>query len=164
MAYTTDKIPTMTSNSAPSGTASADTEYSATYEAWKAMNDTNSGISDAWVSADAAPPHHLQYQFTAAKTIQKYTIAGWDYTENKHPVAWILKGSNNGTDWTNLDTQTGQSFTQAEKKEFTFGNGTPYTYYKLDISESQTADRYVAIGEFELMEKEADGAFLFNMV
>lgn len=153
LGYTSDLIPTMTSNTTPSGAASADSIFSATFEAWKAMNDTNSGELDCWHSeAAVAFPHYLQYQFTTAKVIQKYTISARDTANLHYPSNWTLQGSNNGSDWDVLDTQTSQSFSQAEKKTYTFANSTPYIYYKLNITVGENG-LVVSVGEFELMQQ-----------
>ena len=148
--YTADLIPDMTSNTAPSGVASADGE---TYAAWKAMNDSNAGEGDCWYSVSTLP-HWLKYQFTSGKTIVRYTITSRDYSTIEYPIDFTLQGSNNDSDWDILDTQTGQSFTQAEKKTYSFSNSTSYTYYKLNVTDSSHGgDGKVAIGELELMEE-----------
>lgn len=150
--YSSDKIPDMTSNVLPSGVASADDE-TVGYEAWKAMNDSNIDGADCWHSLTNTLPHYLQYQFTSGKIIRRYTITARNQVANKqYPVDWTLQGSNNGSDWTTLDTQTSQSFIQAEKKTYSFSNTVSYTYYKLNITDSENST-YAVIGEFELIEK-----------
>ena len=151
--YSTDKIPTMTSDTAPSGVASADSYNADINKPWKAMDDTNVEINDCWLTTSTAYPHWLKYQFASAKIIQRYTIAArnWTGTE-RYPSAWTLQGSNNDANWTTLDTQTGQSFTAAEKKTYSFANLTAYTYYKINITAGQDPN-LVAIGEFELLER-----------
>lgn len=147
---TADQIPDMTDNNAPSGLCSASSTFGAYYP-YLAMNDTNSGEADCWY-ADGAKPQWLQYQFAAGKVIGAYSISARDYTLSgcEYPVAWTLQGSNNGSDWTNLDSQSGQSFTQAEKKTYVFINVTSYAYYRLTVTESQHST-LLAIGEFELI-------------
>ncbi|MFA5340461.1 MAG: discoidin domain-containing protein, partial [Clostridia bacterium] len=155
-AYTTDQIPTMTSNTTPSGVASA---YSTPiYAAWIAMNDTNTSETDCWHSdatLNTVGYTWLQYQFTSAKIIERYTITGRNYEgppgASPYPTTWKLQGSNNGTDWVDLDTQTGQTFTQSEKKTYSFQNTTAYVYYRLWITESSNGV-HASIGEWELLE------------
>jgi hypothetical protein len=147
----TNAIPTMTSNTSPSGRASADSIINPDYDAWKAMDKTNAGYF-CWLSGqDNNFPHWLQYQFTSGKTITFYSITSRNYTMVVSPTAWKLQGSNNGSSWTDLDTQTGQSFSQNEKKTYTISNTNSYTYYRLYITAWDTS-YYVGIGEFELME------------
>jgi len=149
-AYSADKIPDMTSNIAPAGVASGSVEY---IPAWLAMNDSVLGWDDWWNTYNQPPPQWLKYQFASGKIIQRYTITARDgggYGTH-HPTAWTLQGSNNNSDWTTLDTQTGQSFTNAEKKTYSFTNFTSYVYYRIYITAS--AVYYVGIGEWELIER-----------
>ncbi|MCG2724687.1 MAG: discoidin domain-containing protein [Elusimicrobia bacterium] len=147
--YSLDRIPDMTSNIAPSGVASASLAY---FPAWYALNDSNVGSDDWWIATGGMTPQWLQYQFTSGKTIQRYTIAARDYPTVYYPSEWTLYGSNNNADWTSLDTQTGQTFTQAQKKTYDFFNLAPYVYYRIYITAREQA-LYVGMGEFELMER-----------
>jgi len=147
-----DLIPIMTSNTEPSGVASASSEYSNKYQAWKAMNKENVD-SYSWHS-DAAMPAWLQYQFIVGKTIKIYSITSRNIIAPAqfYPIAWTLNGSNNGVDWTTLDTQTGQSFGKNWKKYYSFINSTSYTYYRLNITSTSDAGTHACIGEWELSE------------
>jgi len=154
--YSSDKIPTMTSNTAPSGVASADVENDANHAAYKGMDDENAS-EVCWHSDNSALPHWLQYQFTSGKTIQRYAITSRNYAlcNNFYPVDWTVLGSNTGSfggEEVTLDTQTGQSFTQNEKKTYSFSNSASYTYYRLHITNTETVQTYSTIGEWELME------------
>lgn len=150
-AYSVDTIPDMTSNTAPSGIASADSEYTADYAAWKGMDDHN--VTYCWHTTATSFPHWLRYQFTSGKIIQRYTITARDYAPQIfHPSNWTLQGSNNGSSWTTLDTQSGQTFTVSQKRTYSFTNFTAYAYYRLYITAGSDAT-YAAIGEFELMER-----------
>ena len=141
----------MTSNTSPSGRASADSEY-ASYYAWRAMDDSNISYATCWASGqDIKFPHWLQYQFPSGKIITSYSITSRNDSFNLSPKAWKLQGSNNGTSWTDLDAQSGQSFNQNEKKTYSFTNAISYSYYRLFIT-AGAYDTVVAVGEFELME------------
>jgi len=149
----TDAIPTMTSSTTPSGLASASSELLPTYPAWKAMNDDNANVFMSWVSAENIGfPQWLQYQFPTGKTVTSYSVTSRNYVEpyNFPPTAWKLQGSNGGA-WTDLDTRTGQSFVQNERKTYSFSNTTSYTSYRLYITAGSNST-VVSIGEWELME------------
>lgn len=146
--YTATVVPTMTSNTAPSGVASANTEYDPGYQAWKAFDGVITGDSNGWHSLGGAP-NWLKYQFASSKIITRYTIKMrginvW------YPIAWTFQGSNNGSDWTTLDTQSSQSFSASEKKTYSFTNTTSYLYYQLYIT--STYGGYTVIQEVEMME------------
>jgi len=154
--YSSDLIPTMTSNTAPSGVASASFEHSAVYAAWKAMDDDNTSYDGWYTEVALDPAHWLQYQFTSGKVIQRYTIASRNHAVIRYPKDWTLQGSNNGSDWDILDTQSGQTFTQAEKKTYSFSNQTSYAYYRLYITKTHDPaygeNAGCSIGEWELIE------------
>lgn len=147
---TFDIIPDMTSNSTPSGLASADTVLGDADQSqpWHAFDDENSGEYPVWHSQDTAP-HWLQYQFPTTKTIKQYTILSRNHTTLWGPEAWTFNGSNNGTDWTTLDTITGQSFARNEKKIYPISNTTQYSYYRINFTAPSS---YVVVGEMEMME------------
>jgi hypothetical protein len=154
----TNAIPTMTSYTFPSGWASADSEYSSgNYPAWKAMNKDNSGYLSSWISGEGIGfPHWLQYQFPSGKIITSYSITTRNISENPsyllaYPTAWKLRGSNNGSSWTDLDTRSGESFSQNQKKTYAFSNTNSYTYYRLYMTAGRE-NTFVCIGEFELIE------------
>jgi parallel beta-helix repeat protein len=148
--YTADLVPTMTDYTVPSGTVSASSYYNATFLPWKAFDDNN---TTAWVNLSGTTGW-LQYQFTAAKVIQKYTITPLTGYMTRAPKNFTLQGSNNGTDWTTLDTQTNQTG-WSEIRSFTFANTNSYTYYRLNIT-AVDGDSYITIAELELMASALD--------
>jgi len=152
--YSADLVPTMTSNTAPSGVASASSVYSASFAAWNAF-DGSLVLNNGWVTVSGTNTGWLQYQFTSSKNIQRYTIQARDSANpTASPKDWTLKGSNNGTDWTTLDTQTNQTdWANLEKRTYSFTNNALYIYYRLDVSANNGFVTYLAIGEVEFMEK-----------
>jgi hypothetical protein len=155
----TDAIPTMTSPVTPSGAATADSEYSSgSYPAWRAMDDDNSSYLSSWVSNENGNfPHWLKYDFSSGKIITSYSITARNYTSTFSPAAWTLQGSSNGSSWTDLDTRSGQSFSQNEKKTYAVSNTTSYTHYRLYIT-AGIHNKIVSIGELELIESAGTSA------
>lgn len=86
-----------------------------------------------------------------AKTAAKYTIRSSTYGPNYMPSAWVFEGSNNDTDWVELDSKTGIVWSGGafELKEYEFTNTAAYRYYRWSFS--APADYYV-IAELEAME------------
>ena len=113
-------IPTMTSNTTPSGVASADSSYNSNYSAWKAMDRSNSGYL-CWLTGTGGTfPHWLQYRFASGKIITSYSVTSPNYPNwVVSPKTWKLQGSNNGSSWTDLDTQTNQSFSISSNEKKT---------------------------------------------
>jgi len=78
----------------------------------------------------------VQFSASASYVLSKYSITSANDNPVRDPQAWTLSGSNDGTNWTILDTQTGISFaSRFEEKTFTINNNaTAYSYYRLDMT------------------------------
>lgn len=150
-ADTSNQVPDMTSNTAPSGIASTDSSYSSSYAAWNAFDrDTAS----TWSSALVALPRWLAYEFTSAKTITRVTMtmvtAGG--TAANLPKDFTIDGWDGGA-WVTLSTQTGiTGWTAGGTKTFTFSNSTAYIKYRMHCTATGagTGTKYVELGEFTL--------------
>ena len=79
----------------------------------------------AWVTAKMDHPVAVaQYALTSAP----------DYP-GRDPTDGTRQGSQDGTDWKTLDTQSGQSFPDRfQTKQYKFSNTTAYQYYRLNIT------------------------------
>ena len=117
------EIPKMTANDAPSGVASASTDGWSLWP-WYAMSQTG----NRWSSSGGAP-QWLQYQFASGKAINGYEFTG--FVQSQTPSNFTLQASNDGSNWTTLDTQTGNS---ALTRYYVFINTVSYTYYRLNIT------------------------------
>jgi hypothetical protein len=130
--YSEDLVPTMTSNTAPSGTASAESNDSTAYRAF------NGGATN-WTSG-AGFPHWLAYEFTSAQTLNKYRInCGYSggMSINYCPSHWTFEGTNNGVDWTTLDTETDScDWVAYQYSDFTFDNSESFTKYRVNITDN----------------------------
>ncbi len=77
----------------------------------------------------------LQIQYASPIVYNQYTIVSGNDAPERDPKNWSIQGSNNGTNWVTLSTQTNQIWTSRNQaRTFTFSNTTAYSYYKLDIS------------------------------
>jgi hypothetical protein len=94
------------------------------------------------------------YQSPAPVALKHYTLTSADDTPNNDPKTWTLQASNNGTDWTNIDTQSDIIFVnRCERKVFPASSGTAYTYYRLSVTERfKNADRGFHLAEWELFD------------
>ena len=85
---------------------------------------------------------YVVYKFNEAATVNMLrvwngsdTYGGYD-SAGRSPKAWTFLGSNDGRNWTVLDTvtdETGWSST-GEMRAYSFQNGTAYQYYKYDCT------------------------------
>lgn len=135
---TENLVPVMTSNTAPSGIASADSNNSLD-DPWKAFDHQPSQPNNStsyWMSAQVLP-NFLSYKFDAAKTIVSYAVTTSFLVAATNSIkAWKLQGSNNGTAWTDIDSQSNIYWVAGERKLFTASNTTAYLYYRIYITET----------------------------
>lgn len=156
-----DLIPKMTSNTTPSGVASASSVHpeANAYAAYKAFNDHESGVpgNGGWVSA-LGVPQWLAYEFPEDTIVNSYSLKPYYYdTVHYLPGDWTFEGWN-GVDWTILDQRQGISGWQAAtKKEFSFDNNTAYKKYRINVTDNSSQpdsygiNRGIAISEMEMM-------------
>lgn len=123
-------VPTMTSNTSPSGVVSASSEVATSErQAYKAFdgNDTTRWAVETTNSTD-----YLQYKFASPVVVKK--IEHLAITANKYTV----KASNDGTTWTDLCSITCQ---QNVTETFNVPNNNAYLYYRLAVDTSLSTTR-----------------------
>lgn len=155
--YTDNVIPAMTSNTSPSGEASASTVYQDTkYPAYLAFDHISNSISSAWVCAYGSSTGWLAYEFENKKCITKYTLVSRNpVTEiTEMPKTWTFEAYNEETDrWIILDKQTNITmWTIGVKKEFVFSNTSNFKKYRINVSANCDSSHSLVIGELEMME------------
>ena len=117
------------------GTPSASSEWSASYPA---SNAFDGNALSFWASSPAGLPQWIQYDLGEglAKRVVEYTLTARSPSYNP-ANSFVFAGSNNGTDWTTIDTQTGLSWSGGEKKRFNdFTNSTLYRYHRITVTAS----------------------------
>jgi len=78
------------------------------------------------------------------------TLPGNGSEENtRRPKSWIFKGSNNGSDWTNLDTVTNQP-PSIYGDVHTISSPASYLYYRLSISANNGSSDTLQFAEWQL--------------
>ncbi|UHA71800.1 hypothetical protein [Paenibacillus sp. 481] len=149
--YSEDLIPKMINNNAPAGIASASTQYSPLYAAWKAFNNSIvDGYTDTWESNTNSG--WLAYEFPYTVAISKYTLTNFDGT--RAPKNWTFEAWDAPTStWIVLDRRTNESnWRSAEKREFTFTNKAEYNKYRINVTENNGGE-FVCIGDMEMMKE-----------
>lgn len=128
----TPLIPNMTSNTTPSGEASASSIQAVGNDAWHALADSAAPLLNTpWVSEDGMP-QWLQYKFDAAVIAYGYFLYGL-CNLGFAPTAWILQGSNDGVAWTDLDTQLACTSNEV----LPIATPGAYTYYRVYITAAE---------------------------
>ncbi len=145
---TSNVIPIMTSATAPSGTVFSSGHYGIG-EPYKAFND----IDGAWLISVSTAEKTIGYNFGISKTIGKYTISSRTSFNDQMPKNWIFEGSNDGANWTVLDTQTNQTgWGNTEKREYTINSPKLFQRYRVNVLENNGSTSYTCIQRIEMFE------------
>ena len=139
-AGTTLATPQMTSDTTPSGIVTSSSTN--TWPEWAAFSDVNSGSSQyGWLAGTC--PGWIKYQFPTAVAITSYGVVGWSNNQFPYtPKDFTLKGSNDGSTWDLLDTQSITNWVDDHEQVFTLSNTTAYLYYKIDVTTTNGAGTF----------------------
>ncbi len=137
------------------GTASADSQYSGDFSADKAFDDN---LTTTWSATETAYPHWLKYDFGEGneQVVNAYSIvARHDGYQTRTPNNWKFQGSNNDSDWTDLDEISdgawGYSAQKAYFYDFSEGeNTTAYRYYRLYCTGSEAGGGWCQLNQMEM--------------
>ena len=79
----------------------------------------------------------VAYKMAAPVAISSYAMVSANDFPGRNPQDWTLEGSNDGSNWTVLDTQTNQSWDEPfQSRKFQFTNHTAYANYRLNITKN----------------------------
>jgi len=109
-----------------------------------------------WLDNGGVPsesdPSWIQIQFPAEKIVNTLTLVSPNDAADRDPEEFRLLGSNDGTNFTLLESWTGQFFTDPfVKKEYPFSNTDPYFYYRLEVTKNKDDVNLTQIAEIELI-------------
>ncbi|AJS58459.1 basic secretory protein-like protein [Paenibacillus sp. IHBB 10380] len=139
---------TVLKNLAVSGTATASGEIGSHQGKDKAFDQS---IFSKWLSLNS--PAWLQYEFTTENIVTSYSITSAEDEPYRDPKSWVLKGSNDGSIWTVLDTQQNQSFSSRHQtKTYSFTNTTAYKFVKFDDFTNQYGSGMLQLSEVKLFD------------
>lgn len=124
-------VPTMTSDTTPSGEAFASGNQGTSYLPYKAFDGddtTRWSVTGANVSGA-----YIGYKFTTPVKVNRiYTfVPAMNYTTN---CEFKVQGSNDGSTWTDIDTITWLA--QSREQSFSIQNDNEYLYYRLYCNSS----------------------------
>jgi hypothetical protein len=165
------KVPTMTSNTTPSGVVSASSLYGVfteiiEYKVFNGEVGTGTGFwgpssgslaVGSWIQYKWASTYHAVYKIV----IYPRDIEG-NYIGQRLPTQFKLQGSNNGSSWTDIQTFTGITTTQQstafhDTYYVTNSDATNYMYYRYLCTGAPTdgtSGTYLNILELEFYGKE----------
>ena len=93
----------------------------------------------------------VTYRFNTATKVTSIKLYNPDANNQttRPPKAWTFEGSNDGDNWTVLDTRTGQTWSSGQVRSYSFQNDDAYVYYKFDCTELNGATDYLMLWEIE---------------
>lgn len=152
----TSIVPVMTSNTAPSGVASASAVDSDYFAAWKAFDGSGVG----WLMPYNVSSGWLEYVLPDGQTrhLVSYTIKPRvNDAEISAPRDWSIQGSNDGTTWDVLDTRAGESrWGSNQTNGISYELDTSqmmksYSHFRLVITAKNEGSGYCGCAELTLM-------------
>ncbi|HBF34066.1 TPA: hypothetical protein DDW35_05840, partial [Candidatus Sumerlaeota bacterium] len=93
----------------------------------------------------------LQYQFPKGdmRTVSGYKLTSANDAPERDPMDWEFQGSNDGTNWTTLDTKKGEIFEKRRMtKTYSVSAPAAYNAYRLNV----TANKGGAANSIQLAE------------
>lgn len=112
----------------------------------------DNNIDTKFFTGGYQPGLWLQLQFNEPVAVSVYTITSGNDAHDRDPKSWELQGSNDGTNWTGLDTQTNITFSDFKQtKRFEFVNITTYKYYRLVVTEKYGGGTGFQLSEWRLI-------------
>lgn len=126
-----DVIPVMTGPATAGCTITASPNNSG-FEGWR-VADASEADSSAWSFPNLSGWLVIALPFVA--NIASYKIRSRAYA-NIGPKAWTLSGSNDGVNWTPIDSQDMTSWAASEVKTFTLSAPAAYSQFRFDITQS----------------------------
>lgn len=85
------------------------------------------------------------------KRVESYSITSGNDAPGRDPKDWVLKGSNDGNNWTELDRRTGEDFDgRFDRRSFKVSAPGEYTWYRLEVTKNHGMDSS-QIAELELL-------------
>jgi alpha-L-fucosidase 2 len=136
----------------PAGYAiSASSEFSNSFAPWKAF-DGLVGSGQYWVGTGHGTDWLQLTTLLASYVCTSYAIQANTVPEPlRCPKNWTLLGSNDGTTWTTLDTQSGQTgWTSGQTRTFSFSNTTAFRMHRLNITANNGDANYTDVAELYL--------------
>jgi predicted alpha-1,2-mannosidase len=130
-----------------------DKVISATANANNPPNEIDSKLIDGdpatkWLAFQ--PTANIVLKLSEPVAVVKYALTSANDSDGRDPQDWTLYGSQDGTNWTALDSRQGEDFKDRfQRNVYDFNNTTKYLYYKLDITKN-SGDGITQLAEIAL--------------
>jgi hypothetical protein len=95
---------------------------------------------------------YVQLSFPSKVKLDAYTLTSGNDAPERDPKDWNLQGSNDGTNWTTIDTHSGETFSgRLLTRTFNLANRAEYSFYRLNITAINGAN-LIQITEWRMLE------------
>ncbi|PWR06959.1 ATP-binding protein [Micromonospora sicca] len=113
-----------------------------------AANLTDGNPSTKWLAF--SPTGWVTYQLAKPAAVVRYALTSANDAPTRDPRDFTVQGSNDGSTWTDLNRQTGQSFSgRFATNTYSFSNTTAYGYYRLNVS-ANSGDSLVQLADWDI--------------
>ena len=113
-----------------------------------AVKLTDNDSSTKWLAFH--PTGWVAYRLAAPVAVVKYSLTSANDAAGRDPRDFTVQGSDDGANWTDLDSRTGQSFGgRYATNTYTFTNTTAYAYYRLTIT-ANSGDSIVQLADWDI--------------
>lgn len=151
------KLPIILSNVSESG------HYSS-YVGTNAFNESNTSGTDCWAVSVNSLPQWLQYNLTEPVSINSYSIQRRNDTTGDAPKAWTLQASNDGINWTIIDTRSNEiNWSQAEARIYDVTNKSSWLHYRVVFTESNNVS-YLSVGELSFYQRNYSNNYYIRLL
>ncbi|MEV0919338.1 GH92 family glycosyl hydrolase [Streptomyces sp. NPDC049967] len=87
------------------------------------------------------PTAWAEFDLSEPVKVVTYALTSADDHAERDPKDWTLQGSQDGKSWTDLDSRTGQTFSERfQTKSYDFTSDKAYQHFRLDITKNNGAD------------------------
>ncbi|TAG09590.1 MAG: hypothetical protein EAZ42_06495 [Verrucomicrobia bacterium] len=135
-------------NRATGGSATSNNTDSPNNEAVAQVFDSN--VNTKWLTFSNAGWIRYAFGSGASWTITSYAVTSANDAPERDPRNWTLQGSNNGNDWTTVDTRSNETFSaRLQRRVFTVASPGTFSSYRLNVSANQSGS-ILQLAELEL--------------
>lgn len=146
-------IPTMTSNSAPSGNASGSSIITRDFDYYKAFDKKDTTF---WCAGGGGTTNqYLKYKFDNAVCVKKVVLKNHsDASRLASPKNFRIEASNDNTNWDIIGTFLNTNNDAFAEMEFALSNSTYYLYYRIYVNDRNGSYNAITIGELQYYGKQ----------
>ncbi|WP_069169368.1 GH92 family glycosyl hydrolase [Streptomyces griseus] len=103
-----------------------------------------------------APSGWVEFDLVRPSKVVTYALTSANDHAERDPRDWTLKGSADGRTWTDLDTRTGQTFSERfQTKSYDFSTDTAYQHFRLEITRNNGAPDALQLADVQFSNGDA---------